>query len=192
MKDARNGGSTGVRTRQRLDHLADFGCADSFHKHFPNGTIQLIPAAMIALKQLRLIALSRSWHGQIWNLSDGGFQTAGVMSIALIATPGASLVGLSPDKRCHFFFQYTHECEPNGVLEPLFHHLFKRVLTSDDFFATVFCVSHRYPPDDFELSISSGYQTSFLHTTQYTAGWGAYPLKNSALVNCITKPWVYP
>src|SRR5438067_922431 len=101
MKDTRDRRGTGVRTRQRLDHLAYFRCADSFHKHFPNGAIQLISTMMIALKKLRLIPLSRSWNGQIWNLSYCCFQIACVMSIALISTFVIALVGLGSNEGCH-------------------------------------------------------------------------------------------
>jgi hypothetical protein len=41
---------------------------------------------MIAFKELRLIAMPRSWNGQIGKLAYRGFQIARVMSIALIAT----------------------------------------------------------------------------------------------------------
>src|ERR1700730_9031535 len=105
MKDAGNGGGTGMRTSQCLDHLTHFRRTHSLHKHFLNGAIQFVSTTMIALEQLCLIALSCSWHRQIRYLPDGRFQTACVVSIALIATLLVAFVGLRSNEDAHFFLQ---------------------------------------------------------------------------------------
>jgi hypothetical protein len=45
----------------------------------------------------------------------------------------------------------TFQCDANGLLEPLLHHLFKGFLTSYYVFDMVLCMSHGYPPGDVEL-----------------------------------------
>jgi hypothetical protein len=106
---------------------------------------------MIPLKQLRLIASPCARDRQVSNLSNGRFQMACVMSIALVSTLLTSLIGLGSNEGGHFFLQHTDQCEANGVLEPLFHHLFKGFLTSYYLFDNVLCMSHGYPPGDGEL-----------------------------------------
>jgi len=63
--------------------LTDFCHAHSTYKHLSNGDVQFVSTTMIAFKELRLIAMPRSWNGQIGKLTYRGFQIARVVSIAL-------------------------------------------------------------------------------------------------------------
>jgi len=65
--------------------LTGFYHAHSTDKHLSNGGVQFISTTMIAFKELRLLAMPRSWNGQIRKLAYRGFQIARVMAIALIA-----------------------------------------------------------------------------------------------------------
>jgi hypothetical protein len=126
---------------------------------------------MRAFKELRLIAMSRSWNGQIGKLAYRGFQLARVMAIALIATLLIALIGLRTNESCHFFLQHANQSHADCLPQSLFHQLFKCFLTCCQRFDILLDMSHWYPPGDLigELFASSGYQTPFLHTTQYTA-----------------------
>src|SRR5437660_322385 len=121
---------------------------------------------MIALKELRLIPLSRSRNWQVRNLPYRGFQIACVMSIAVIWPLHTSLVRLGSNEGRHFFLPYTHQCDAHRLPQSLFHHLLKDFLTCFSYFDMLVCTSHRYPPgyEMCELNTSSRIPDSAFYT----------------------------
>src|SRR5689334_4299814 len=126
---------------------------------------------MIVFKELPVIAMPRSWNGQIGKLAYRGFQIARVMAIAVIATLLTALIGVRTNESGHFFLQDADQSHADCVPQSLFHQLFKCFLTCCQRFDILLDMSHWYPPGNLigELFASSGYQTPLLHTTQYTA-----------------------
>lgn len=113
VKDARDRGRTRLAAREGLDHRAHLRGTHPSHEYLTNRPIQFGLSSLVALEELRANPLPGSWHRQGFNRSQSSHQVAGVAPVALIPSARAALIPSGADQRGHFFFQHTHQRQPN-------------------------------------------------------------------------------
>src|SRR5260370_5195534 len=102
MEDARDGRWTRFRSGECLHDLSHLPGTQSFDKHLTNGLVQFVATALIAFKQLGVVAPACPRHRQVRDLTHARLQMARVMPIALILTLLIAFIGQDSYDSIHF------------------------------------------------------------------------------------------